>query len=241
VAKDKKGGGPSGADRASNSKPTGRRASVRVKTARGRTVSSQRWLQRQLNDPYVAEAKKRGYRSRAAFKLLQLDDQFKFLKSGGRIIDLGAAPGGWTQVSVERVKAEQGRGVVIGIDITPVEPIAGATVLAKDFYAEDAPAALMDLLGGPADVVLSDMAASATGDPQVDHLRIMGLAEAAHDFARRILKPGGTFVAKVLRGGTERTLLDILKKDFAKVRHVKPEASRADSAEMYVVGTGFRG
>ncbi len=241
MAKDKKGGGPSGADRASNSKPTGRRASVRVKTARGRTVSSQRWLQRQLNDPYVAEAKKRGYRSRAAFKLLQLDDQFKFLKSGGRIIDLGAAPGGWTQVSVERVKAEQGRGVVIGIDITPVEPIAGATVLAKDFYAEDAPAALMDLLGGPADVVLSDMAASATGDPQVDHLRIMGLAEAAHDFARRILKPGGTFVAKVLRGGTERTLLDILKKDFAKVRHVKPEASRADSAEMYVVGTGFRG
>lgn len=241
MAKDKKGGGPSGADRASNSKPTGRRATVRVKTARGRTVSSQRWLQRQLNDPYVAEAKKRGYRSRAAFKLLQLDDQFKFLKSGGRIIDLGAAPGGWTQVSVERVKAEQGRGVVIGIDITPVEPIAGATVLAKDFYAEDAPAALMDLLGGPADVVLSDMAASATGDPQVDHLRIMGLAEAAHDFARRILKPGGTFVAKVLRGGTERTLLDILKKDFAKVRHVKPEASRADSAEMYVVGTGFRG
>jgi len=241
VAKDKKGGGPSGADRASNSKPTGRRATVRVKTARGRTVSSQRWLQRQLNDPYVAEAKKRGYRSRAAFKLLQLDDQFKFLKSGGRIVDLGAAPGGWTQVSVERVKAEQGRGVVIGIDITPVEPIAGATVLAKDFYDEDAPAALMDLLGGPADVVLSDMAASATGDPQVDHLRIMGLAEAAHDFARRILKPGGTFVAKVLRGGTERTLLDILKKDFAKVRHVKPEASRADSAEMYVVGTGFRG
>lgn len=223
------------------SRPTGRRATVRVKTARGRTVSSQRWLQRQLNDPYVAEAKKRGYRSRAAFKLLQLDDQFHFLKPGARVVDLGAAPGGWTQVSVERVKAGKGSGVVIGIDLTPVEPIAGATVLAKDFYDEDAPAALTALLGGPADVVLSDMAASATGDTQVDHLRIMGLAEAAHDFARQVLKQGGTFVAKVLRGGTERTLLELLKKDFAKVRHVKPEASRADSAEMYVVGTGYRG
>ena len=226
---------------AKTNKPTGRRATVRVKTARGRTVSSLRWLQRQLNDPYVAEAKKRGFRSRAAFKLLQLDDQFHFLKPGGRIIDLGAAPGGWTQVSVERVKSDRGQGAVIGIDITPVEPVAGATVLAKDFYDEDAPKLLTDLLGGPADVVLSDMAASATGDPQVDHMRIMGLAEAAHDFARQILKPGGTFVAKVLRGGTERTLLDRLKKDFVKVRHVKPESSRADSAEMYVVGTGFRG
>ena len=224
-----------------SSKPTGRRATVRVKTARGRTVSQQRWLQRQLNDPYVAEAKKRGYRSRAAFKLLQLDDQFRFLKRGVRVVDLGAAPGGWTQVAVERAKPEQSNGVVIGIDITPVDPIAGATVLAKDFYDDDAPELLTKLLGGPADVVLSDMAAAATGETQVDHLRIMGLAEAAHDFARQVLKPGGTFVAKVLRGGTERTLLDLLKKDFTKVRHVKPEASRADSAEMYVVGTGFRG
>ena len=225
-----------------SSKPTGRRATVRVKTARGRTVSQQRWLQRQLNDPYVVEAKKRGYRSRAAFKLLQLDDQFKFLKRGARVVDLGAAPGGWTQVAVERVKPEEARGgVVIGIDITPVEPIAGATVLAKDFYDDDAPEILTRLLGGPADVVLSDMAAAATGETQVDHLRIMGLAEAAHDFARQVLKPGGMFVAKVLRGGTERTLLNRLKKDFVKVRHVKPEASRADSAEMYVVGTGFRG
>ena len=218
---------------------------MRVKTARGRTVSSQRWLQRQLNDPYVAEAKKRGYRSRAAFKLLQLDDQFRFLKPGARVVDLGAAPGGWTQVAVERVKPGQGGGkgggVVVGLDLTPVEPIAGATVLAKDFYDDDAPAVLEALLGGPADVVLSDMAAAATGETQVDHLRIMGLAEAAHDFARRVLKPGGSFVAKVLRGGTERTLLDLLKRDFTKVRHVKPEASRADSAEMYVVGTGFRG
>src|SRR6185437_4761541 len=208
-------------NRPTGSLPTGRAATVRVKTARGRTVSSQRWLQRQLNDPYVAEAKKRGYRSRAAFKLLQLDDQFHFLKHGGRVIDLGAAPGGWTQVAVER--------------------IVGATVLAKDFYDEDAPRILREHLGGLADVVLSDMAASATGDPQIDHLRIMGLAEAAHDFASEVLKPGGTFVAKVLRGGTERQLLDRLKRDFARVKHVKPEASRADSAEMYVVATGFRG
>lgn len=214
---------------------------MRVKTARGRTVSSQRWLQRQLNDPYVAEAKKRGYRSRAAFKLLQIDDQFRFLKPGARVVDLGAAPGGWTQVAVERVRPQQSGGVVVGIDLTPIEPVAGATVLAKDFYDDDAPARLEELLGGPADVVLSDMAASATGDTQVDHLRIMALAETAHDFARQVLKPGGTFVAKVLRGGTERTLLDRLKRDFAKVRHMKPEASRADSAEMYVVGTGFRG
>jgi 23S rRNA (uridine2552-2'-O)-methyltransferase len=246
MARKAKGGRPpNGRSSDPGSKPTGRRATVRVKTARGRTVSSQRWLQRQLNDPYVAEAKKRGYRSRAAFKLLQLDDQFRFLKPGGRVVDLGAAPGGWTQVAVERVKAAvqggKGGGVVIGIDLTPVEPIAGATVLAKDFYDEDAPAVLTALLSGSADVVLSDMAASATGDPQIDHLRIMALAESAHDFARQILKPGGTFVAKVLQGGTERTLLDQLKRDFAKVRHVKPEASRADSAEMYVVGTGFRG
>ncbi len=224
------------------STPSGRRANVRLKTARGRTVSSQRWLQRQLNDPYVAEARKRGYRSRAAFKLLQLDDQLRFLKPGARVVDLGAAPGGWTQVSVERVRSEKGGGgVVVGIDITPVEPIAGATVLAKDFYDDDAPDALKALLGGPADVVLSDMSAAATGETQVDHLRIMALAETAHDFARQVLKPGGTFVAKVLQGGTERTLLDQLKRDFAKVRHVKPAASRSDSAEMYVVATGFRG
>ena len=235
MAKDTRGSRPTG------SLPTGRRATVRVKTARGRTVSSQQWLQRQLNDPYVAEAKKRGYRSRAAFKLLQIDDQFHFLKAGARIVDLGAAPGGWTQVAVERTKPERSRGIVIGIDLTPVEPVPGATILAKDFYDDDAPSALIELLAGPADVVLSDMAASATGDTQTDHMRIMGLAEAAHDFARQVLKPGGTFVAKVLRGGTERTLLDRLKKDFAKVRHVKPEASRSDSAEMYVVGTGFRG
>jgi 23S rRNA (uridine2552-2'-O)-methyltransferase len=217
--------------------PTGRRATVRVKTARGRTVSSQRWLQRQLNDPYVAEARKRGYRSRAAFKLLQLDDQFGFLKSGARVVDLGAAPGGWSQVVTERAKG----GLVVAIDVTPIEPIAGATTVTKDFYEDDSPALLTRLLAGPADVVLSDMAASATGDAQIDHLRVMALAEAAHDFARQVLKKGGTFVAKVLQGGTERALLNKLKQDFAKVRHVKPKASRADSAEMYVVATGFRG
>ena len=210
---------------------------MRVKTARGRTVSSQRWLQRQLNDPYVAEARKRGFRSRAAFKLLQLDDQFGFLKPGARVVDLGAAPGGWSQVAAERAKG----GLVFGIDLTPIEPIAGATTVTKDFYDEDAPKLLTGLLAGPADVVLSDMAAPATGDAQIDHLRVMALAEAAHDFARQVLKKGGTFVAKVLQGGTERTLLAKLKRDFAKVQHVKPQASRADSAEMYVVATGFRG
>src|SRR4051794_11208718 len=179
--------------RLTGSLPTGRAATVRVKTARGRTTSSQRWLQRQLNDPYVAEARKRGYRSRAAFKLLQLDDQFRFLKPGARVIDLGAAPGGWTQVAVERVRPGQSKGMVLGIDLTPVEPIAGATVLAKDFYDEDAPEVLRQHLGGQADVVLSDMAAAATGDPQIDHLRIMGLAESAHDFAAEVLKPGGAF------------------------------------------------
>lgn len=220
---------------------SGKDRDTRVRTSKKRTASSTRWLQRQLNDPYVAEAKKRGYRSRAAFKLLQIDDQFRFLKPGARVVDLGAAPGGWTQVAVERVRPQQSGGVVVGLDLTPIEPIAGATVLAKDFYDDDAPAMLEALLGGPADVVMSDMAAAATGETQVDHMRIMGLAETAHDFARQVLKPGGSFVAKVLRGGTERTLLDRLKRDFAKVRHVKPEASRADSAEMYVVGTGFRG
>jgi 23S rRNA (uridine2552-2'-O)-methyltransferase len=230
-----------GPGKGGGSRPTGRRATVRVKTARGRTVSSQRWLQRQLNDPYVAEAKKRGYRSRAAFKILQLDDQFGFFRPGTRVVDLGAAPGGWTQVAVERVKPETRGGKVVAIDVTPMEPIGGATLIAKDFYEDDAPDVLKEALGGPADVVLSDMAAPATGDPQIDHLRIIALAELAHDFARQVLKPGGTFVAKVLQGGTEKSLLDQLKRDFAKVRHVKPEASRADSAEMYVVGTGFRG
>jgi 23S rRNA (uridine2552-2'-O)-methyltransferase len=219
----------------------GRDLKVRVKTGKSRSLSSKLWLERQLNDPYLARAKREGFRGRAAFKLIEIDDKHRLFKKGARVVDLGAAPGGWTQVAVERVKPERSSGVVIGIDITPVEPIAGATVLAKDFYDDDAPAALTALLAGPADVVLSDMAASATGDTQTDHLRIIALAETAHDFARQVLKQGGTFVAKVLRGGTERGLLDRLKRDFTKVRHVKPQASRTDSAEMYVVATGFRG
>ena len=206
-----------------------------------RSKSSRRWLDRQFSDPYVKRAQEQGYRSRAAFKLLQLDDQFRILKPGARVVDLGAAPGGWTQVAVERVRPHQTGGVVVGLDLTPVEPVPHATVLAKDFYDDDAPAVLKELLGGPADVVLSDMAASATGDTQVDHMRIMGLAEAAHDFAREVLKPGGAFVAKVLRGGTEGDMLKMMKKDFASVRHVKPMASRDDSAELFVLAMGFRG
>ncbi|HEX2891985.1 RlmE family RNA methyltransferase [Vineibacter terrae] len=221
---------------------TGRReAAVRVKTARGRTVSSARWLERQLNDPYVHEAKRLGYRSRAAFKLSEIDDQFRFLRPGAAVVDLGCAPGGWCQVAVQRIRPLETGGRIVGIDLTPVEPIAGVTLLHQDFMSDEAPARLKEALGGPADAVLSDMAAPATGHPQTDHLRIMGLAEAAHDFAREVLKPGGAFVAKVLRGGTERALLEQLKRDFRVVKHVKPPASRADSAEMFVVATGFRG
>ncbi|HUC66759.1 MAG TPA: RlmE family RNA methyltransferase [Stellaceae bacterium] len=214
---------------------------MRVKTAGKRTPSSTQWLERQLNDPYVAEAKRLGYRSRAAFKLIQLDDRFHVLKPGARVVDLGAAPGGWTQVAVARVKAEAGRGRVVGIDLLPLQPIAAAVLLKADFLAEEAPAALTAALGGPADVVLSDMAAPSTGHASTDHLRVMALAEAAHDFARTVLAPGGTFIAKVFQGGAERALLEALKRDFATVRHAKPPASRSESAEVYVVAQGFRG
>lgn len=217
---------------------SGRSLKVRVKTAKRRSQSSTRWLERQLNDPYVAEAQRRGYRSRAAFKLTQLDDRFHFLTKGARVVDLGCAPGGWTQVAVERCGRN---GHIVGIDLTEVEPISGAELLVGDFLAEDAPERLKAALGGPADVVLSDMAAHATGHAKTDHLKVMALVEAAHLFAREVLAPGGTFVAKVLQGGTERALLAELKRDFAKVAHVKPPASRADSAEMYLVATGFRG
>lgn len=217
-----------------------RQATVRVKTARGRTASSQRWLERQLNDPYVAESKRLGYRSRAAFKLLQLDERFKILKPGQRVVDLGAAPGGWTQIAVARVGAP-GRGQVVGLDILAVEPIAGATLLEADFMAEDAPARLKAALGGPVDVVLSDMAAPTTGHAKTDHLRIVGLCEAALDFAIEVLAPDGVFVAKVFQGGTEGDLLARMKRAFRSVRHAKPPASRSESAETYVVATGFRG
>ena len=200
----------------------------RVKTARKRTLSSQKWLERQLNDPYVARAKREGFRSRAAYKLIELDDKVRFLKPGGRVVDLGAAPGGWAQVAAQRVGAGEGKGNVVGVDLLPIEPLPGAAFLQLDFMAPEAPERLVALLGGPADVVLSDMAANATGHKKTDHLRIVGLAEAAADFARSVLAPGGVFLAKVLQGGTEGALLADLKRDFAAVRHVKPAASRSD-------------
>ena len=212
---------------------------TRVRTARKRSASSTRWLERQLNDPYVARARREGYRTRAAYKLVELDDRFRFLKPGAAVVDIGAAPGGWSQVAAERVKAPE-KGRVVAIDLLPMDPIRGVDVLRMDFMAAGAEGALKQAIHG-ADVVLSDMAASATGHRQTDHWKIMALAEAAADFARDVLKPGGAFVAKVLRGGSENTLLMALKRDFREVRHVKPAASRADSAELYVVALGFRG
>jgi 23S rRNA (uridine2552-2'-O)-methyltransferase len=222
-----------------------RKLATRVKTARGRKISSTRWLQRQLNDPFVAAAHAEGYRSRAAFKLIGLDDRFKFLKPGARVADLGAAPGGWCQVAAERVNAggtgKGPQGKVVGIDITPIEPITDVTLLVGDIYDDAALEQVRQALGGHADVVLSDMAAASTGHRQTDHIRIMALCEAALDFAMEILNPGGAFVAKVLKGGTEDQLLNAIKRDFEQVRHAKPEASRKDSAEAYIVALGFRG
>ena len=241
-------GGRAGSGGAAGGGPTGnrfggeRQLKVRLKTARRRTASSQRWLERQLNDPYVAAAKRDGWRSRAAFKLIEIDDKYRFLKPGQSVVDLGAAPGGWSQVAAQRVKSVEERGEVVAIDYLPVDPIPGVTLLQLDFLDESAPEKLKALLrSGGADVVLSDMAAPTTGHTGTDHLRIMGLAEAAAAFAAEILSPGGVFLAKVFQGGTERDLLDMLKRDFATVRHVKPKASRADSAELYVLATGFRG
>ncbi len=239
-----KGKGKSPGSGGSSAKNFGdaRNLTVRLKTARKRSASSQRWLERQLNDPYVAAAKREGWRSRAAFKLIEIDDKYKLLKPGHRVVDLGAAPGGWTQVAALRVKSVEGRGQVIGIDYLPVDTIAGAAILELDFLDEDAPDKLKALLrDGGADVVLSDMAAPTTGHASTDHLRIIALAEVAAQFAAEVLAPGGAFLAKVFQGGTERTLLDMLKRDFAIVRHVKPKASRSDSAELYVLATGFRG
>ncbi|HEV8015750.1 MAG TPA: RlmE family RNA methyltransferase [Stellaceae bacterium] len=214
---------------------------VRVKTAKQRSASSAAWLQRQLNDPYVAEAKRLGYRSRAAFKLLELDDRFHLLKRGARVVDLGAAPGGWSQVAAKRIGAEAGKGRLVAADILAMEAVPGATVLELDFLERDAPAKIVAALGGPADLVLSDMAAPATGHAPTDHLRIVALAEAAYDFAKDVLAPGGTFVAKVFQGGAEGALLTALKRDFTSLRHAKPPASRAESAEVYVVAQGFKG
>jgi 23S rRNA (uridine2552-2'-O)-methyltransferase len=218
---------------------------VRVKTARKRTLSSTLWLQRQLNDPLVAQAKRDGWRSRAAYKLIEMDERYNLLKPGMRVVDLGAAPGGWAQVAAKKVKSEDGKGRdkgrVVGIDLLDVDAIPGVEFTIMDFLEEDAPDRLRAMLGGPADAVMSDMAANATGHRQTDHLRIVALAELAAEFACEVLAPGGFFVAKVLQGGTESQLLTRLKRDFATVRHVKPAASRKDSAELYVLATGFRG
>lgn len=215
----------------------------KVKTARGRKISSKLWLERQLNDPYVIKAKRLGYRSRAAFKLLELDEKFHFLKSGARIVDLGAAPGGWCQVAAKVVlKGKHGHlGKIVGLDIQEMEELPGITLLHQDFTEPDAPDILKNALGGKADVVLSDMAAHATGHTATDHIRIMGLCEMALDFALEVLAPDGLFLAKVLQGGTEGTLLNTMKKHFKTVKHAKPPASRANSAEMYVVAIGFKG
>jgi 23S rRNA (uridine2552-2'-O)-methyltransferase len=215
----------------------GRELKVRVKGAK--SLSSKLWLERQLNDPYVARAKREGFRGRAAFKLIEVDDKHHLLKKGVRVVDLGAAPGGWSQVAVKRIGAGQGR--VVAIDVLDMAPVAGVDFVQLDFLDPGATDRLKDMLGGPADVVLSDMAANATGHRKTDHLKIMALAEAAADFAREVLAPGGAFLCKVLQGGTEATLLAGLKQDFTSVKHVKPAASRTDSAELYLLATGFRG
>ncbi len=208
-----------------------------MKSGKGRKLSSKLWLERQLNDPYVARAKREGYRSRAAFKLTEIDDKHHILKHGARVADLGAAPGGWSQVAAKRVGS---KGHVVGIDLLEMEAIEGVDFLRLDFLDPAAPDRLKALLGGPADLVLSDMAANATGHRKTDHIKIVALVEAAAEFAREVLKPGGAFLAKVIQGGTEPKLLADLKRDFASVKHVKPAASRADSAELYLLATGFR-
>jgi 23S rRNA (uridine2552-2'-O)-methyltransferase len=217
-------------------KPGAARAlSVRLRTAEGRSIASQRWLERQLNDPYVAAARAQGWRSRAAFKLIEMDDKYKLIRHGSRVVDLGAAPGGWSQVAVQR-----GAAWVVGLDLLPIDPVPGATFLQGDFNDADMPERLRALMGGPADVVLSDMAPNTTGHGATDHIRIVALAELAFEFAQAVLAPGGAFVAKVFQGGSEKDLLAPMKRAFATVRHVKPPASRKESSELYVVATGFR-
>lgn len=222
--------------------PKAQSIKVRLKKTRGRTQSSRQWLERQLNDPYVAAAKREGYRSRAAFKLEEIAGKYGILKPGGMVIDLGAAPGGWSQVAAKLVKAVEGGGAVVALDILPFDPIPGVIILQQDFSEPEADSRLLDALAGRrADAVLSDMAAPTTGHRQTDHLRIMGLAEEALDFALKVLAPGGAFLAKVFQGGSEKELLDLLKRNFSSVRHIKPKASRAESPELYVLATGFRG
>jgi len=211
---------------------------AKLKDEKRRTPSSRAWLERQISDPYVARAKREGHRSRAAYKLAEIDDKFHLLKSGGRVVDLGAAPGGWSEIAARRVGA---KGRVVAIDLLEMKPLTGVEFLKLDFLDEMAPHRLKTMLGGRADAVLSDMAANATGHRQTDHLRIMALAEAAAHFAREVLGEGGSFLCKVLQGGTEAALLANLKRDFSSVKHVKPPASRSDSAELYLLARGFRG
>ena len=216
---------------------SGKDPDKKLRTAKKRTQSSARWLTRQLNDPYVRQAKADGYRSRAAYKLVELDDRFNLLKTATRVVDLGIAPGGWSQV----VRKRAPRAGVVGIDLLPTEPIEGVTIFEMDFMADQAPAALEAALDGPPDLVLSDMAANTVGHKQTDHLRTMGLVEAAADFAIQTLAPGGAFVAKVLAGGTDADLLALLKRHFTTIKHAKPPASRKDSSEWYVIAQGFKG
>ncbi len=217
------------------------RGRQKLRSARSRTLSSQRWLERQLNDPYVKRAKREGYRSRSAYKLIELDDKHHVLKPGARVVGLGAAPGGWSQVASARVRAGERKGRVVAIDRIDLQPIPGVEFLRLAFLDAQAPERLKAMLDGPVDVVLCDMAANATGHRKTDHLKIMALVEAAAEFATEVLAPGGSFLAKVIQGGTETSLLARLKRDFASVKHVKPSASRATSAELYVLAAGFRG
>lgn len=213
-----------------------------LKKVRGRKASSTKWLQRQVNDPYVSEAHRQGFRGRAAFKIMQLDDQFHFFKSGRRVVDLGCAPGGWSQIAVKRVHSTPENPLVVGLDLLPTKPISGANLIQLDFTSDEAPARLQELLGNhKADIVMSDMAPNTTGMHAIDHLRIMNLLEMAYDFAIQVLNTNGFFIAKIFQGGTENTFLARMKKDFAIVKHAKPDASRKDSSEMYVVAIGFKG
>ena len=234
--------------KSSSGREGGRSLKTRV-NARKRTLSSTLWLERQLNDPYVARARREGFRGRAAFKLIEIDDKHRLLRKGARVVDLGAAPGGWSQVAAKRVGVAEGKGgeagektggKIVAIDVLAMPPIPGVEFLQLDFLDPRAPDQLKQMLGGPADVVLSDMAANATGHSRTDHLKIMALAEAAAEFTGEVLSPGGAFLCKVLQGGTEASLLAALKRDFAAVKHLKPAASRTDSAELYLLATGFR-
>ena len=221
---------------------TARPLKSHLKKVKGRKSSSTKWLQRQINDPYVSEAHRLGYRGRAAFKIMQLDDQFHFFKPGKRVVDLGCAPGGWSQVAVKRVQSTAENPLVVGMDLLPAEPIVGAKLVQMDFTLDEAPNKLRELLGGhQADIVMSDMAANTTGVHALDHLRIMNLLEMAYDFAIQVLNPNGVFIAKIFQGGTENQFLAEMKQHFKVVKHAKPDASRKDSSEVYVVATGFKG